>query len=165
MSTQFNVFLAKYKPKLIFHLAGQSSVGMSFEDPEGTFSSIVTTTQNLLDAIRQQSSGSRIFIAGSSEIFGINQKEPVTCSTPTIYRTPMERQKQMRFISFMNFERIIVSMLALVFFLVTKALCVSSILCHRKLLWERVLLQRVNKINFTWVPFQRNAIGVGLLNM
>ena len=44
----------KYKPKSIFHLAGQSSVGMSFEDPEGTFSSIVTTTRNLLDAIRQQ---------------------------------------------------------------------------------------------------------------
>ena len=85
--------LDKYKPKLFFHLAGQSFVGMSFEDPEGTFSSIVTITHNLLDTIRQQSSGSRIFIAGSSEIFGINQKEPVTCSTPTINRTSMERQK------------------------------------------------------------------------
>ena len=48
--------LNKYKPRTIFHLAGQSSVGMSFEDPEGTFSSIVTTTRNLLDASLQQSS-------------------------------------------------------------------------------------------------------------
>lgn len=116
---------------------------------------------NLPDAIRQQSSGSRIFITGSSEIFGINQKEPVTCSTPTINRTSMERQKQMRFMSFVNFKRIIVSILVLVFFLVSKVLCVSSILYHRKVLWGRVLLQRVNTINFTWVTFQRNVIGFG----
>ena len=36
----------------------------------------------------QQSSGLRIFIAGSSEIFGINQKEAVTCSTPTNPQNP-----------------------------------------------------------------------------
>ena len=89
--------LSKYKPKLVFHLAGQSSVGMSFEDPEGTFSSIVTTTHNLLDAIRQQSSRSRIFIAGSSEIFGVHQKEPVTCSTAANPQNPYATAKKVAF--------------------------------------------------------------------
>ena len=27
----------KYKPDLVFHLSGQSSVGRSFQDPDGTF--------------------------------------------------------------------------------------------------------------------------------
>ena len=96
----------KYKPKSIFHLAGQSSVGMSFEDPEGTFSSIVTTTRNLLDAIRQQSPRSRIFIAGSSEIFGINQKEPVTCSTSTNPQNPYGTAKADAFHLVRDFRKV-----------------------------------------------------------
>ncbi len=78
----------KYKPDIIFHLSGQSSVGRSFHDPEGTFSSIVNTTYHLFEAVRQKSSESRIFIAGSSEIFGFNQSKPVTCNTPTNPQSP-----------------------------------------------------------------------------
>ena len=78
----------KYKPDIIFHLSGQSSVGRSFHDPEGTFSSIVNTTYHLLEAVRQKSVTSRIFIAGSSEIFGFNQSRPVTCSSPTNPQSP-----------------------------------------------------------------------------
>lgn len=98
--------LSKYKPKLIFHLAGQSSVGVSFEDPGGTFSSIVNTTYHLLDAIRQKSFESRIFIAGSSEIFGINQKEPVTCSTITNPQNPYGTAKTVAFNLAREFRKI-----------------------------------------------------------
>ena len=85
--------ITKYKPEHIFHLAGQSSVANSFDDPGGTFLSIVNTTYHLLEAVRQTSATSRIFFAGSSEVFGGNQKQPVTCSTPTDPQNPYAMAK------------------------------------------------------------------------
>ncbi len=83
----------KYKPEVIFHLAGQSSVANSFDDPEGTFLSIVNTTYHLLEAVREISTTSRIFFAGSSEVFGGNQKQPVNCSTPANPQNPYAMAK------------------------------------------------------------------------
>ena len=44
--------LAKVKPDEIYHLAGQSSVGLSFDQPVETFMSIGVGTLNLLEARR-----------------------------------------------------------------------------------------------------------------
>ena len=96
----------EYKPELVFHLSGQSSVGKSFQDPEGTFSSVVNTTYHLLDAIRQKSTSSRLFVAGSSEIFGINQKNPVTCSTSTNPQNPYGIAKAVAFNLVRDFRKI-----------------------------------------------------------
>jgi len=87
----------KYKPDLVFHLSGQSSVGRSFQNPEGTFSSIVNSTYHLLEAVREESMSSRVFIAGSSEIFGFDQSKPVTCSTPTNPQSPYGMAKTAAF--------------------------------------------------------------------
>lgn len=58
------------EPDEIYNLAGQSSVGLSFEQPAETLESIATGTLNLLEAIRFLGSSVRFYNAGSSECFG-----------------------------------------------------------------------------------------------
>jgi GDPmannose 4,6-dehydratase len=57
-------------PDEIYNLAGQSSVGLSFEQPVETMESIAIGTLNLLEAIRFQSRAVKFYNAGSSECFG-----------------------------------------------------------------------------------------------
>jgi len=62
--------LKSVEPDEIYNLAGQTSVGLSFEQPMETMESIVIGTLNLLEAIRFQSNPIRFYNAGSSECFG-----------------------------------------------------------------------------------------------
>jgi GDPmannose 4,6-dehydratase len=62
--------LKSVEPDELYNLAGQSSVGLSFEQPVETMESIVIGTLNLLEAIRFQSSSIKFYNAGSSECFG-----------------------------------------------------------------------------------------------
>lgn len=58
------------KPHEIYNLAGQSSVGLSFEEPLETMSSIATSTFHQLEAIRVIDKSIRFFNSSSSEVFG-----------------------------------------------------------------------------------------------
>ena len=62
--------LAKCEPDEVYNLAGQSSVGLSFQKPVETLESIATGTLNLLEAIRFLARPVRLYNAGSSECFG-----------------------------------------------------------------------------------------------
>lgn len=62
--------LRDIKPDEIYHLAGQSSVGKSFELPGQTFTSNAITTLNILEGARKLSPDTRVFLAGSAECFG-----------------------------------------------------------------------------------------------
>ncbi|MDH3386497.1 MAG: GDP-mannose 4,6-dehydratase [Gammaproteobacteria bacterium] len=57
-------------PDEIYNLAGQSSVGLSFEQPAETLESIATSTLNILEVIRFLGRPVRFYNAGSSECFG-----------------------------------------------------------------------------------------------
>ena len=57
-------------PDEIYNLSGQSSVGLSFEQPAETLESIATGTLNLLEVIRFLGLPVRFYNAGSSECFG-----------------------------------------------------------------------------------------------
>ncbi|QNJ16014.1 NAD dependent epimerase/dehydratase family protein [Synechococcus sp. A18-40] len=57
-------------PDEVYNLAGQSSVGLSFEQPVECMESIASGTLNFLEALRYLGSGCRFFSAGSSECFG-----------------------------------------------------------------------------------------------
>lgn len=57
-------------PDLVFNLAGQSSVGLSYEQPLETLSGIISGTVNLLEAIRLERPDATLFNASSSEMFG-----------------------------------------------------------------------------------------------
>jgi GDPmannose 4,6-dehydratase len=62
--------IAKIRPDEIYNLAGQSSVGLSFELPAETIQSIVISTLNVLQSIYEVAPKTRFFNAGSCEIYG-----------------------------------------------------------------------------------------------
>src|ERR1700748_1834106 len=62
--------LRRIRPDEVFSLAGQSSVGLSFEQPVETIESIALGTLSLLEAIRLSDSEVRLYNAGSTECFG-----------------------------------------------------------------------------------------------
>lgn len=63
------------RPFEIYNLSGQTSVGLSFEQPLECFESISTATLNILECLRMIDFPCRFFNAGSSECFG-------DCSSP-----------------------------------------------------------------------------------
>lgn len=62
--------LREIKPLQIYHLASQSSVGLSYTKPYETLSTNILGTQNLLEAVRQVVPKSRVLLLSSSEIYG-----------------------------------------------------------------------------------------------
>jgi len=74
--------VAGVQPDEIYNLAGQTSVGLSFEQPVECLESISTATLNLLEVIRFLGGGIRFFSAGSSECFGDTGQTPATEDTP-----------------------------------------------------------------------------------
>jgi GDPmannose 4,6-dehydratase len=62
--------LTEAAPDEVYHLAGQSHVGLSFENPEPTCELIALGTLRLLELIRAMQPMPRFFHASSSEIFG-----------------------------------------------------------------------------------------------
>jgi len=63
--------LSKCKPDLIFHLAAQSFIPRSFDDPLETFRINSYGTQNLLEAVRLKDLDCKLVFAGSSEEYGL----------------------------------------------------------------------------------------------
>lgn len=80
--------LEKYKPDEIYNLSGQSSVGLSFEQPVKTMESIAIGTLNLLEAIKFYGKPIRLYSAGSSECFGDTGAISANEETPFRPRSP-----------------------------------------------------------------------------
>src|SRR5580658_4291898 len=78
----------KHRPDEIYNLAGQSSVGLSFEQPVETMESIAVGTINLLESIRFLNQPIRFYNAGSSECFGETGYVGADESTPFQPRSP-----------------------------------------------------------------------------
>lgn len=76
------VCLRKSKPDEVYYLAGQSSVGLSFEQPAETIQSIALGMLNVLEACKMMEKEIRIYHAGSSECFGDTGGKPASESTP-----------------------------------------------------------------------------------
>lgn len=79
--------VGELKPQEIYNLAGQSSVGSSFQAPFETVESVTRGTLALLEAVRSVAPKARLFNTGSSECFG-NTATPATESTPFSPRSP-----------------------------------------------------------------------------
>lgn len=62
--------VTRIEPDEIYQLAGQSSVGLSFQQPMEAWEGIATGTLNLLEAVRLSDQEIRFYHAGSSECFG-----------------------------------------------------------------------------------------------
>jgi GDPmannose 4,6-dehydratase len=77
----FKLFM-RIKPQEVFSLSGQSSVGLSFDQPVETMESVALGTLNLLEAIRLSDKDIRFYNAGSTECFGDTGDGCATESSP-----------------------------------------------------------------------------------
>ena len=96
--------LKKIQPDEIYNLAGQSSVGLSFEQPVETLESIATGTLNLLEGIRFLGQPTKLYSAGSSECFGDTRGEAADENTPFRPRSPYGVAKATAFWQVANYR-------------------------------------------------------------
>jgi len=96
--------LAKVQPDEVYNLAGQSSVGLSFEQPVETLESISVGTLNLLEAIRFTGRTIKLYSAGSSECFGNTDGQPADEETPFRPRSPYAVAKATAFWEVANYR-------------------------------------------------------------
>lgn len=80
--------LKRSDPDEVYFLSGQSSVGLSFEQPVETLESITLGTLNLLEAVRFLEKPIKIYHASSSECFGDVGMVPANESMPFRPRSP-----------------------------------------------------------------------------
>ena len=91
------VTVKRSAPTEIYLLAGQSSVGLSFEQPAETMQSITVGTLNLLEACRFVDHPVRLYSAGSSECFGDTRGIAANEQTPFQPRSPYAVAKSSAF--------------------------------------------------------------------
>ena len=72
----------KSQPDEIYYLAGQSSVGLSFEQPAETLQSITLGVLNMLEGCRMLDKPVRLYNAGSGECYGDTGGAPAHEQTP-----------------------------------------------------------------------------------
>jgi len=80
--------LEAIRPDEIYNLAAQSHVKVSFEMPEYTTDVTGLGVLRLLDAVRDLGAPTRVYQAGSSEMYGLVQETPQTERTPFHPRSP-----------------------------------------------------------------------------
>ena len=82
-------------PEWVFHLAGQASVGASFQDPLGTWDVNATGTLRLLEALRRQGGAARILVVSSAEVYGAvaERDQPIREDAPLRPITPYGASK------------------------------------------------------------------------
>jgi len=96
--------LMKTQPDEVYNLAGQSSVGLSFEQPVETLDSITIATLNLLEAIRFTGAPIKFYNAGSSECFGDIGEQAADETTPFRPRSPYAVAKAAAFWEVANYR-------------------------------------------------------------
>ncbi|MBV9658031.1 MAG: GDP-mannose 4,6-dehydratase [Verrucomicrobia bacterium] len=96
--------LAKTEPDEVYNLAGQTSVGLSFEQPMETLESIATGTLNVLEALRFLGRPTRFYNAASSECFGDTSGRAADESTPFAPRSPYAVAKATAFWAVANYR-------------------------------------------------------------
>jgi len=74
--TSLRRIIQKIRPTEIYHLAGQSHVGLSFEIPEVTCQENAVATLGLLEILRDLDYPVKFYHAASSEVFGAPVKAP-----------------------------------------------------------------------------------------
>ena len=71
------------RPDRIIHLAAQSSVHRSWEDPAGTMRANVHGLLNLMEALRKRGATPRVLVVGSAEEYGAVQAEKLPVKEKT----------------------------------------------------------------------------------
>jgi len=80
--------LKRTEPDEVYNFSGQSSVGLSFDQPVETLDSIISGTLNLLEGIRFLNRSVKFYNAGSGECFGDTGATGANEETPFRPRSP-----------------------------------------------------------------------------
>lgn len=96
--------LNRVAPDEVYNLAGQSSVGLSFDQPVETVESITIGTLNLLEAIRFTGRNIRLYNASSSECFGNSGADACHEDSPFRPRSPYAVAKAAAFWQVANYR-------------------------------------------------------------
>ena len=94
----------RIKPDELYNLAGQSSVGLSFQQPVEALESISIATLNLLEVIRFSERPIRFYNAASSECFGDLGDRAADEYTPFLPRSPYATAKAAAFWQVSNYR-------------------------------------------------------------
>ena len=81
-TTTLRRIFREVQPSELYHLAGQSHVGLSFDIPESTCDEAGMATLRLLEIVRDHGQPIRFYHASTSEIFGDAIESPQTEETP-----------------------------------------------------------------------------------
>jgi len=96
--------LSSVQPDEVYNFAGQSSVGLSFQQPVETLESHATGTLNLLEVIRFLARPIRLYNACSGECFGDTGDTPADENTPFRPRSPYAVAKAASFWEVANYR-------------------------------------------------------------
>lgn len=72
---EVDLYIERIKPDIVYHLAAQSSVALSWKHPALTYSVNITGTANLLEALSVYSQRARVILIGSSEQYGTTTED------------------------------------------------------------------------------------------
>ena len=84
----FAKLLEKEKPDELYHLAAQSFVGYSFQNPASTYDVNISGTLNVANAVKDYSPKTRLYFAATSEMYGQPEITPQNEETPFKPRSP-----------------------------------------------------------------------------
>jgi GDPmannose 4,6-dehydratase len=96
--------MARFEPDEVYNLAGQSSVGLSFEQPVETLESVSIGTLNLLESMRFLGRNIRLYSASSGECFGDTGAAPADEESSFRPRSPYAVAKAAAFWEVANYR-------------------------------------------------------------
>jgi UDP-glucose 4-epimerase len=82
-------------PDVVYHLAGGSSVGPSFDNPAEDYERTVHTTLRLLDWLRQRCPNARVVAVSSAAVYGAGHPGPIAETTVGVPFSPYGYHKSM----------------------------------------------------------------------
>jgi GDPmannose 4,6-dehydratase len=92
-SVSLRAAVAEAEPDEVYHLAAPSFVPESWHRPAQTLAAIAGATATLLEAVRERSGWTRMFVAGSGAMFGAASESPQRENTPCRPETPYATAK------------------------------------------------------------------------
>ena len=89
-------YVHKLMPDVVFHLAAQANVGLSWKIPQKTYEVNVLGTINLLDAVKDLEKPCRVVLVGSADQYGVSGlvKKPLAESTALNPQNPYAASKK-----------------------------------------------------------------------
>lgn len=92
------------QPDEVYHLAAQSFVGFSFENPRFTYDVNISGTLNVANAVKEYAPSSKLYFAATSELYGKVQEIPQKETTPFYPRSPYGVSKLAGFWTIKNYR-------------------------------------------------------------